>query len=88
MDATDISDGHADGKHGIEFTGVSRKELGELVKDVMGDPIRTKELRDYRKAYMGKGGSTVVIHDPLDGDGGTVVRVDPAGLEEYWSGLA
>ncbi|MEV0371734.1 hypothetical protein AB0I10_18200 [Streptomyces sp. NPDC050636] len=51
------------------------------------DKTQTKELGRGRKAYLGKDGSTIVIHDPNHPDAGTVFRRDPATLDEYWRGL-
>ncbi|MFC8079728.1 polymorphic toxin-type HINT domain-containing protein [Streptomyces sp. NPDC057307] len=86
-DAGDIAKGHADNKHAKDFPGVSAKELGELATDVMKNPSRTKPLGSGRKAYLGKDGTTIVIHDPTHPDGGTIFRRDPASLEDYWAGL-
>ncbi|MEW1693872.1 Hint domain-containing protein, partial [Streptomyces sp. NPDC091263] len=86
-DAEDIANGHADGKHAGDFPGVSKKELGDLTKDVMQNPSRTKDLGSGRKAYLGKDGTTIVIHDPMSPDGGTVFRRDPAKLDKYWEEL-
>ncbi|MFI6690569.1 polymorphic toxin-type HINT domain-containing protein [Streptomyces sp. NPDC050433] len=86
-DAGDIANGHADSKHAKDFPGVSAKELGELATDVMKNPSRTKPLGSGRKAYLGKDGTTIVIHDPMHPDGGTIFRRDPGSLEDYWAGL-
>jgi hypothetical protein len=53
----------------------------------MENPSRTKDLGSGRKAFLGKDGTTIVIHDPMHADGGTVFRRDPATLDEYWQGL-
>ncbi|WP_405822701.1 polymorphic toxin-type HINT domain-containing protein [Streptomyces sp. NBC_00838] len=86
-DAGDIASGHADNKHAKDFPGVSAEDLGKLATDVMKNPSRTKPLGSGRKAYLGKDGTTIVIHDPMHPDGGTIFRRDPASLEDYWAGL-
>ncbi|MFB7557291.1 Hint domain-containing protein [Streptomyces brevispora] len=86
-DADDIAKGHADGKHAGDFPGLSQKDLADLTKDVIKNPSRTKELGGGRKAFLGKDGTTIVIHDPMSPDGGTVFRRDPAKLEKYWEEL-
>ncbi|MFC4561644.1 hypothetical protein ACFO4E_07230 [Nocardiopsis mangrovi] len=86
-DAEDIARGHANGKHSKEFPGLSTDDLVDLATDVMQNPSRTKELGSGRKAFLGKDGTTIVIHDPMNPDGGTIFRRDPADLEDYWRGL-
>ncbi|MFF3056691.1 Hint domain-containing protein [Streptomyces sp. NPDC057909] len=86
-DADDIAKGHADSKHAGDFPGLSTDDLAELAKDVIKNPSRTKDLGSGRKAFLGKDGTTIVIHDPMSPDGGTIFRRDPAKLEEYWEGL-
>ncbi|WP_405675920.1 HINT domain-containing protein [Streptomyces sp. NBC_01511] len=86
-DAGDIANGHAGDKHATDFPGVSPKELGDLATDVMTNPSRTKPLGSGRKAYLGKDGTTIVIHDPMHPDGGTIFRRDPASLDDYWAEL-
>ncbi|MGW2557656.1 polymorphic toxin-type HINT domain-containing protein [Streptomyces sp. NPDC001514] len=86
-DADDIADGHAGSKHAGDFPGMSVSDLRKLTKDVIQNPSRTKDLGSGRKAFLGKDGTTIVIHDPMHPDGGTVFRRDPASLEEYWEGL-
>jgi hypothetical protein len=54
--------------------------------DVMENPLRTKDLRNSRKAYLGQNGETIVIHDPLHEDLGTVFRRTGGSLDEYWQG--
>ncbi|WP_232285317.1 RHS repeat-associated core domain-containing protein [Saccharomonospora xinjiangensis] len=83
----DIAKGDANGKHAIEFPGVSSEGLGVLVQEIMRNPSRTKELSGGRKAYLGNDGSTIVIHDPMHVDGGTVFRRDPNVLDDYWDDL-
>ncbi|MBB4697172.1 ALF repeat-containing protein [Paractinoplanes abujensis] len=87
--APDIAGGHANGKHGSEFPGMSQADLEKLVDDVMANPSRTKDLGSGRKAYLGKDGRTIVIHDPMHPDGGTVFKgkSDPDAFEEYWEEL-
>ncbi|MEY7971696.1 RHS repeat domain-containing protein [Saccharomonospora xinjiangensis] len=50
----DIAKGHANGKHAIEFPGVSSEGLGVLVQEIMKNPSRAKELSGGRKACLGK----------------------------------
>ncbi|MGA5132258.1 polymorphic toxin-type HINT domain-containing protein, partial [Streptomyces olivoreticuli] len=86
-DASYIARGHADGKHGSEFPGMSAKDLENHVEEVMSNPIRTKDLRDHRKAYLGRDGETIVIHDPEHEDAGTVFRRSADKVDEYWNEL-
>lgn len=86
-DADDIAKGHADSKHAGDFPGLSTDDLADLAKDVIKNPSRTKDLGSGRKAFLGKDGTTIVIHDPMSPDGGTIFRRGPAKLEEYWEGL-
>ncbi|WP_308297332.1 Hint domain-containing protein [Streptomyces sp. UNOB3_S3] len=86
-DAADIATGHANSKHATEFPGVSTSDLTKLTQDTMKNPSRTKDLGGGRKAYLGKDGTTVVIHDPMHQDGGTVFRREPTTLDDYWQGL-
>ena len=83
-DAADIAAGHANAKHARDFPGLSSEDLEKLTGDVMRDPARVKDLASGRKAYQGKDGSTIVIHDPMHPDGGTVFRRDPTTLDEFW----
>lgn len=53
----------------------------------MQNPARTKPLGGGRRAYQGKDGSTIVIHDPMHPDGGTIFRRDPTTIDDYWDGL-
>lgn len=89
-DAKDISHGHANQKHAQEFPGMSSSDLERHVADVMANPKRERPLKDNRKAYLGQDGNTIVIHDPMHPDGGTVFRRD--GTEEqvndYLDGLS
>ncbi|MFE2719241.1 polymorphic toxin-type HINT domain-containing protein [Streptomyces mirabilis] len=86
-DAADIGNGHAGSKHAGDFPGHSPKDIGDLTRDVMQNPARTKPLGGGRRAYQGKDGSTIVIHDPMHPDGGTVFRRDPTTIDDYWDGL-
>jgi RHS repeat-associated protein len=86
-DASDIANGHAGTKHASDFPGLSPEDLGKHTRGVMQDPARAKDLGRGRKAYQGKDGSTIVIHDPMHPDGGTVFRRDPTTLDEYWDDL-
>ncbi|MEV6848950.1 polymorphic toxin-type HINT domain-containing protein [Actinoplanes sp. NPDC051411] len=79
-----IAEGHAGSKHAGDFPGMSVKDLEGHVRRTMEDPARVKNLERGRKAYQGKDGSTIVIHDPNSPDGGTVFRRDPATIDEYW----
>ena len=83
-DAVDIAAGHAGSKHAGDFPGMSVDDLGRHTEDVMTDPARTKDLSRLRKAYQGKDGSTIVVHDPQHPDGGTVFRRDPTRIDDYW----
>ncbi|MEV7601359.1 hypothetical protein AB0O91_28730 [Kitasatospora sp. NPDC089797] len=67
--------------------GLSVDDLHKLTESVMKNPARTKELGSGRKAFLGKDGTTIVIHDPMHPDGGTIFRRNPETLEEYWSTL-
>jgi hypothetical protein len=86
-DAVDIAKGHAGSKHAGDFPGMSTDDLGRHTADVMSDPARTKDLARLRKAYQGKDGSTIVIHDPMHADGGTVFRRNPETIDDYWGSL-
>lgn len=86
-DAADIGNGHAGSKHAGGFPGYSPKDIGDLTRDVMQNPARTKPLGGGRRAYQGKDGSTIVIHDPMHPDGGTVFRRDPTTIDDYWDEL-
>ncbi|SEF24605.1 hypothetical protein SAMN05421837_102785 [Amycolatopsis pretoriensis] len=86
-DAADIAAGHANNKHASEFPGVSSEGLGRLTQDVMENPSRMKELGGGRKAFLGKDGSTIVIHDPTHPDGGTIFRRDSSKVDDYWEEL-
>ncbi|EFL41091.1 conserved hypothetical protein [Streptomyces griseoflavus Tu4000] len=86
-DAADIGNGHAGSKHAGDFPGYSPKDMGDLARDVMQNPARTKPLGGGRRAYQGKDGSTIVIHDPMHPDGGTIFRRNPGTIEDYWDGL-
>ncbi|MEU1401913.1 polymorphic toxin-type HINT domain-containing protein [Streptomyces sp. NPDC005728] len=86
-DAADIGNGHAGSKHAGDFPGQSPKDIGDLARDVMQNPARTKPLGGGRRAYQGKDGSTIVIHDPMHPDGGTIFRRDPTTIDDYWDGL-
>jgi hypothetical protein len=48
---------------------------------------RRRALGSGRKAFLGKDGTTVVIHDPMHPDGGTIFHRNPATLDDYWQGL-
>ncbi|WP_342470622.1 polymorphic toxin-type HINT domain-containing protein [Promicromonospora iranensis] len=85
-DAVDIARGHADAKHASEFPGMSADDLGRHVTDVMTNPARTKDLSRLRRAFQGNDGSTVVVHDPLHADGGTVFNRSND-IDEYWGAL-
>lgn len=86
-DAPDIGNGHAGSKHAGDFPGHSPADIGDLARDVMQNPARTKPLGGGRRAYQGKDGSTIVIHDPMHPDGGTIFRRDPGTIDDYWDGL-
>ncbi|MFI1014869.1 polymorphic toxin-type HINT domain-containing protein [Streptomyces sp. NPDC020965] len=86
-DASDIGNGHAGSKHAGDFPGYSPKDIGDLVRDVMQNPARSKPLGSGRRAYQGKDGSTIVIHDPMNPDGGTIFRRDPGTIDDYWNEL-
>ncbi len=86
-DAADIGNGHAGSKHAGDFPGHSPKDIGDLARDVMQNPARTKPLGGGRRAYQGKDGSTIVIHDPMNPDGGTIFRRDPTTIDDYWDEL-
>lgn len=68
-DAADIGNGHAGSKHAGDFPGHSPNDIGDLARDVMQNPARTKPRGGGQRAYQGKGGSTIVIHDPMHPDG-------------------
>lgn len=84
-DAADIARGHADRKHASEFPGMSASDLEEHVKGVIRNPLRAKDLNNNRKAYLGQDGETIVIHDPMHGDGGTVFWRGADTVDEYWN---
>ncbi|MEU9782781.1 ricin-type beta-trefoil lectin domain protein [Streptomyces phaeochromogenes] len=86
-DASDIGNGHAGSKHAGDFPGHSPKDIGDLARDVMQNPARSQPLGGGRRAYQGKDGSTIVIHDPMHPDGGTIFRRDPGTIDDYWDGL-
>jgi hypothetical protein len=86
-DAANIGNGHAGSKHAGDFPGYSPKDIGDLARDVMQNPARTKSLGGGRRAYQGKDGSTIVIHDPMHPDGGTIFRRDLGTIDDYWDGL-
>ena len=86
-DADAIAEGHAGSKHAGDFPGMDVKDIGKLAEDVMTNPSRAKPLGGGRKAYLGKDGTTIVIHDPMHPDGGTIFRRDPTTLDDYWEGL-
>jgi hypothetical protein len=54
-DAADIASGHANGKHASEFPGMSAKDLEAHVKDVMSNPLRTKDLKKQSEGISGSG---------------------------------
>jgi hypothetical protein len=85
-DAVDIARGHADAKHASEFPGMSADDLGRHVTDVMSNPSRAKDLSRLRRAFQGRDGSTVVVHDPMHPDGGTVFNRSND-IDEYWGSL-
>ncbi|MDF5751842.1 RHS repeat-associated core domain-containing protein [Spongiactinospora sp. TRM90649] len=85
--AEDIARGHAGNKHAKDFPGMSLDDLTEHVKNVMRNPVKTKELRGGRMAYLGEDG-TIVIFDPSNPDGGTVFKRAKDTLDEYWEGLS
>ena len=64
---------------------MSASDLEAHVKDVMSNPLRTKDLNNNRKAYLGQDGETIVIHDPMHDDGGTVFRRGADTVDEYWN---
>lgn len=84
-DAERIAQGHAERKHAGDFPGMTESDLVAHVEDVMSSPSKTKPLRDNRMAFLGKDGRTVVIHDPVNADGGTVFR--PNDIDSYWETL-
>ncbi|RPE41499.1 intein/intein [Streptomyces sp. Ag109_O5-1] len=86
-DAGSIARGHANAKRGGEFPGMSAEDLETHVRDVMNNPARAKDLGSGRRAYQGNDGSTVVIHDPMSPDMGTVFNRSAATIDEYWNGL-
>ncbi|MFF5144071.1 ricin-type beta-trefoil lectin domain protein [Streptomyces sp. NPDC013157] len=86
-DAGSIARGHANAKHGGEFPGMSAEDLETHVRGVMNNPARAKDLGSGRRAYQGNDGSTVVIHDPMSPDMGTVFNRSAATIDEYWNGL-
>nr|WP_322746857.1 polymorphic toxin-type HINT domain-containing protein [Streptomyces tauricus] len=86
-DAADIGNGHAGTKHAGDFPGHSPQDIGDVARDTMQNPARTKPLGGGRRAYQGKDGSTIVIHDPMHPDGGTIFRRDPGTIDDYWDGL-
>ncbi|MFE2153308.1 ricin-type beta-trefoil lectin domain protein [Streptomyces lavendulae] len=86
-DAGSIARGHANAKHGSEFPGMSASDLEGLVRGAMSNPSRTKPLGSGREAYLGRDGSTVVIHDPMSPDMGTVFSRSAATMDDYWKGL-
>ncbi|MFE7407733.1 polymorphic toxin-type HINT domain-containing protein [Isoptericola sp. NPDC057559] len=83
-DAADIAAGHAGSKHAGDFPGMSVDDLTRHTSSVMSDPARAKDLSRLRRAYQGKDGSTIVIHDPMHEDVGTVFRRDPTSIDDYW----
>ncbi|MFC8796279.1 polymorphic toxin-type HINT domain-containing protein [Promicromonospora sp. NPDC057138] len=85
-DAMDIARGHADSKHASEFPGMSADDLGRHVEDVMTNPARSKDLSRLRRAFQGSDGSTVVVHDPMHADGGTVFNRSND-IDDYWETL-
>jgi hypothetical protein len=64
---------------------MSLRDLSKHVENVMKNPGKAKDLGNGRKAYMGRDG-TVVIHNPMDDDLGTVFK--PKNPDEYWEGLS
>jgi hypothetical protein len=86
-DAADIARGHANAKHGAEFPGMSASDLEKHAEGVMTNPSRTKDLARNRKAYLGQDRETIVIHDPVHEDGGTIFRRGADVMDEYWEGL-
>ncbi|MEU5314946.1 polymorphic toxin-type HINT domain-containing protein [Streptomyces sp. NPDC021562] len=86
-DAGSIARGHANAKHGGEFPGMSAEDLETHVRGVINNPARAKNLGSGRRAYQGNDGSTVVIHDPMSPDMGTVFNRSAATIDEYWNGL-
>ncbi|MCM2417703.1 polymorphic toxin-type HINT domain-containing protein [Streptomyces sp. RKAG293] len=86
-DAGSIARGHANAKHGSEFPGMSASDLEGLVRGTMSNPSRTKPLGSGREAYLGRDGSTVVIHDPMSPDMGTVFSRGAETIDDYWKGL-
>jgi hypothetical protein len=83
-DASDIARGHASSKHAGDFPGMSTADLESHVADVMSNPLRTKDLKRGRTAYLGRDGETIVIHDPEHKDLGTVFRRPKDGVDAYW----
>ncbi|MFD9634785.1 hypothetical protein [Streptomyces violascens] len=82
-----IAQGHAQSKHAGDSPGMSVDDLVKLTQDVMTNPSRTKDLARGRKAYLGKDGTTFVVHNPNAEDAGSIYRLDPTKLEDYWAGL-
>lgn len=86
-DAGSIARGHANAKHGGEFPGLSPDDLEELVRSTISSPSRTKTLGSGREAFLGRDGSTIVIHDPMSPDMGTVFSRSAASMDDYWKDL-
>ena len=75
--AKEISGGHAFEKHVItrnEFSGISRLEFEQHIKNILNNPTEMKSLTRVRKAYWDQSSGTVLIRDPPRIDGGTAFR--------------
>lgn len=86
-DAGSIARGHANSKHGSEFPGMSADDLDDHVRNTMSNPAEVKPLGSGRQAYKGQDGATVVIHDPMNPDMGTVFNRGVGRMQDYWNGL-
>ena len=86
--AVAVVDGRAVGFVKPEATHIARAASdAKRAMSLMSDPARTKDLRDMRRAFQGKDGTTIVFHDPLHADGGTVLKQNPMSIDGYWERL-
>jgi RHS repeat-associated protein len=75
--AEEISGGHAFAKHVIkqaEFPGFSQYQFQRHIQSILNNPTEMKLLTRGRTAYWDQKTGTVVIRNPVQGDGGTAFR--------------
>ena len=75
--AEEISGGHAFTKHVIqrgEFPGLSQQQFQRHIQNILNNPTEIKLLTRGRVAYWDQKTGTVIIRNPLQGDGGTAFR--------------